>query len=105
MLGLDVQTFSALLRPLCPVSHCPIEDHYGPLINPVNSHELVAVAECDSGARKQRLGGIVTISRSSTFTRPPGHGDGKTWQDGRSRGSMSLRCQVHRCEPKDEITG
>lgn len=31
---------------------------------------------CDSGARKQRLGGIVTISRSSTFTRPPGHGDG-----------------------------
>jgi hypothetical protein len=53
-------------------------DHYGPLINPVNSHELVAVAECDSGARKQRLGGIVTISRSSTFTRPPGHGDGKT---------------------------
>ena len=59
-------------------------DHYGPLINPVNSHELVAVAECDSGARKQRLGGIVTISRSSTFTRPPGHGDGSDGSDGKT---------------------
>ena len=72
------------LRPLCPVSHCPIEDK-GELLalQPEKgriltilffktnwaSYEEVCflLLEC----RKQRLGRIVTISRCSTFTRPP----------------------------------